>query len=116
MDLVFSISWCERVRECTLRAHWLSAISPRKVEVSLLAGGAKAANTSIAAALQIVILLISNSLVDYGSTMIFMCMPSWSSLQITVQTTSYWPGSEGAVNWNSWVPARSSRSQPGTLD
>ena len=32
-----------------------------------------------------------------GSTVNFMCMPSCSSLQITVQTTSYSPGSVGAV-------------------
>jgi len=35
--------------------------------------------------------------VDQGSTVNFICMPSWSSLQITVQTTSYSPGSAGAV-------------------
>ena len=30
MDFDFSISWCERVSEWTLSAHWLSEISPWK--------------------------------------------------------------------------------------
>src|SRR5580698_1080603 len=50
-----------------------------------------------------------------GSTVNFMCMPSWSSLQITVQTTMYSPGSAGAVSWNSCLPGLNNRSHPSTL-
>src|SRR5579859_462654 len=51
----------------------------------------------------------------HGSTVNFMCMPSWSSLQMTVHTTSYSPGSEGAVSRNSCLPGLNSRSHPSTL-
>jgi hypothetical protein len=34
MDLDLSISWCDRVNECTFDAHWLSEISPLKTRGS----------------------------------------------------------------------------------
>src|SRR5882672_1688817 len=58
----------------------------------------------------------SNACRPQGMTTNFRCMPSWSSLQITVQITSYSPGSVGAVRRNSWRPGFSSRFLPGTFD
>src|SRR6266478_2672959 len=45
---------------------------------------------------------------------ILMFIPSWSWLQITVQTTTYSPGSLGAATVNSWVPGFRRKSQSGT--
>src|SRR5579862_8311378 len=58
----------------------------------------------------------NNSFFSYcGTTVNLRCMPSCSSLQITVQTASYSPGSLGAVSRNSCVPGLNSRSHPSTL-
>jgi hypothetical protein len=38
---------------------------------------------------------------DHGKTTNLMLIPSWSSLQITVQTTMYSPASLGAATVNS---------------
>src|ERR1700751_1455548 len=50
MDLDFNISWCDRVREWTLSAHWLSETSPRKAQ--LFSPPAKPLNASVSIALQ----------------------------------------------------------------
>src|SRR5215469_14114945 len=50
-----------------------------------------------------------------STTVNFRCMPSCSSLQTTVQTASYSPGSLGAVSRNSCVPGLNNKSQPSTL-
>src|SRR6267378_7521707 len=41
---------------------------------------------------------------NQGNTTNLMFIPSWSWLQMTVQTTTYSPGSLGAATVNSWVP------------
>src|ERR1700674_4107074 len=59
IDFDFSISWCDRVREWTLRAHWLSAISPRNVQTSSPPAYVKVITASTHAALQNVNLFIA---------------------------------------------------------
>src|ERR1700751_2549292 len=59
--------------------------------------------------------LITPARAHCGTTVNFRCMPSCSSLQITVQTASYSPGSLGAVSRNSCMPGLNNKSHPSTL-
>src|SRR5258708_32364195 len=51
---------------------------------------------------------------NQGNTTNLVLIPSWSWLHITVQTTTYSPGSLGAATVNSWVPGLRRKSQSGT--
>src|SRR5580692_9169861 len=115
-DFDFSISACDLVSEWTLNAHWLSEISPWNVAgccASVYTDNVRAKHTTPPST---VLPFIESTSNNYCVTTNLMNMPSWSSLQITVQTTTYSPGSSGAIIENSWVPALSNKSQPGTLE
>src|ERR1700727_575768 len=115
-DFDFSISSCDLVSEWTLNAHWLSEISPWNVAgccASVYTDNDRAKHTTRAST---VLPFIESNSNNYCVTTNLMNMPSWSSLQITVQTTTYSPGSSGATIGNSCVPGLSNKSQPATFD
>src|ERR1700737_387055 len=121
-----SISRCDLSREWTFMAHWLSPISPVKTLSSAPKTDALALQSKFKAIrqnndfLQKCIFpphLLTSEFDDVfisGSTTNFRVICSWPSLQMTVQTTWYSPGSTGAVSANSWMPGLSSNSHPGT--